>query len=533
MTTRKVNTLTDVGNITTGDKVVGERVDGTTVRITYAVEVSEDTTPQLGGNLDLNGKNINSVTPTEIGYVSGVTSALQTQIDGKSPTAGNASLVTVGTVTTGTWNATPVTVTYGGSGRATATAYAPLVGGTTATGAHQSVATAGSSGQLLVSQGASSIPTWTTPTYPVASATSGKILISDGTNFVPSTPTFPTAASTAGKLVQSDGTNLVMSTPTYPTAASTAGKHIKSDGTNLVMTTATYADTGTSGKLLIGDGTNYVETTSTYPSTTAGNGRILRSNGTNFIETSATYPTTTTVNQILYSSVANGVAGLATANSGVLVTGGTGIPSIATDIPTAVTIGGAYNYRAGGTDIPVADGGTGLSATTAYAVLCGGTTTTGNLQSVASVGTAAQVLTSNGAGALPTFQDLPTASIAASQADQETATSVTTFVSPGRQQFHPSAAKGWCQADVSGGATSSYNVTSVTDGGTGLATINWNVDMSSANHCIVGSAFRTAGAIASHFTALAAGSCTLQCTNIVGPAAIDPNNFMVVAYGDQ
>lgn len=59
------------------------------------------------------------------------------------------------------------------------------------------------------------------------------------------------------------------------------------------------------------------------------------------------------------------------------------------------------------TGLPVAGGGTGLSSTTAYAVLCGGATSTGALQSVASVGTAGQVLTSNGAGALPSFQAAP------------------------------------------------------------------------------------------------------------------------------
>jgi hypothetical protein len=69
-----------------------------------------------------------------------------------------------------------------------------------------------------------------------------------------------------------------------------------------------------------------------------------------------------------------------------------------------VSVEGNVLYRAGGTDVPVSDGGTGLSATTAYAVLCGGTTTTGALQSVAGLGTSGQVLTSNGAGALPTFQ---------------------------------------------------------------------------------------------------------------------------------
>jgi hypothetical protein len=54
--------------------------------------------------------------------------------------------------------------------------------------------------------------------------------------------------------------------------------------------------------------------------------------------------------------------------------------------------------------VTVAQGGTGVASTTAYAVQCGGTTSTGAHQAIASVGTSGQVLTSNGAGALPTFQ---------------------------------------------------------------------------------------------------------------------------------
>ena len=42
----------------------------------------------------------------------------------------------------------------------------------------------------------------------------------------------------------------------------------------------------------------------------------------------ATYPATTTINQLLYSSAANVIGGLATANSGTLVTSSTGVPSI-------------------------------------------------------------------------------------------------------------------------------------------------------------------------------------------------------------
>lgn len=43
--------------------------------------VVEDTTPQLGGNLDANGFNIEGVTPTEMSYLSGVTSGIQAQFN--------------------------------------------------------------------------------------------------------------------------------------------------------------------------------------------------------------------------------------------------------------------------------------------------------------------------------------------------------------------------------------------------------------------------------------------------------------------
>ncbi len=72
-----------------------------------------------------------------------------------------------------------------------------------------------------------------------------------------------------------------------------------------------------------------------------------------------------------------------------------------------VSYDGAGTFSALANPLIVSNGGTGVSSMTAYAVLCGGTTSTNPIQSIASVGTAAQVLTSNGAGALPTFQTAP------------------------------------------------------------------------------------------------------------------------------
>jgi len=54
---------------------------------------------------------------------------------------------------------------------------------------------------------------------------------------------------------------------------------------------------------------------------------------------------------------------------------------------------------------PVLEGGTGNVAISPYSVICGGSTTTGNLQVVSGTGSSTQVLTSNGASALPSWQN--------------------------------------------------------------------------------------------------------------------------------
>lgn len=62
-------------------------------------------------------------------------------------------------------------------------------------------------------------------------------------------------------------------------------------------------------------------------------------------------------------------------------------------------------YPAGEAALPVSEGGTGDTSFTPFAVVCGGTTPTNPLQSVVGVGTTGYVLTSNGTGLLPTWQD--------------------------------------------------------------------------------------------------------------------------------
>lgn len=122
---------------------------------------------------------------------------------------------------------------------------------------------------------------------------------------------------------------------------------------------------------------------------TATAGQIVRS-GSSAAPTwsTATYPATTTANRILYSSATNVIGEITSANSSILVTDGSGVPSLSTTIPFTV---------------PVTTGGTGKTSFTAYAPICGGTTTTGALQSAA-VGTALQIFASGGSAALPSYK---------------------------------------------------------------------------------------------------------------------------------
>jgi hypothetical protein len=119
----------------------------------------------------------------------------------------------------------------------------------------------------------------------------------------------------------------------------TAGTYLGDDS---ITTLGTIATGGWHGTTIAADhgGTG---------ATTLADGGLVIGNGTSAVEVVAAGATT----QILVGG------GAATA------------PVWGADIPTAVTIGTAYIYRASGTDVPVADGGTGASTLALNGVLYG------------------------------------------------------------------------------------------------------------------------------------------------------------------
>lgn len=489
-------------------------------------------TNAMSGDITISSTGVTAIGATK------VTNAMLAGSIAASKLVGS-DIATVGTITTGTWNGSLIPLQYSGT-NANLTA---SNGGVVYSDASklQILSGTATAGKLLASQ-SSTAPIWTTPTYPTTSGTSGKVLISDGTNNVYSTSTIPTSAgSTANKVLLSDGTNYVLSIPTFPNASATSLKHIRSDGTNWIASTVTYPDASvTAGKVMVSDGTNYVASTPTFPNASATSGKFIRSDGTNWIASTPTLPTSA------------GTAGK------VLTSDGTNYVESTPTFP---------NASATSRKIIVSDGTNWVASTETYAV----------------PGTSGNILTSNGTNwtsAVPapteaqvTFTDITTndssttkhgflkklsnsatqymdgtgawstpagSAAAAAQSDQETATSTTTYVSPGRQQFHPSAAKVWCFVGILADIQQSYNMTSCTDVGTGQVTFTIATDFSAATWCgqiseygDQGGTLATTHIVNIQNTGYAAGACTALCVQSLTGAVVDPAGYFFTGYGDQ
>ena len=142
------------------------------------------------------------------------------------------------------------------------------------------------------------------------------------------------------------------------------------------------------------------------------------------------------------------------------------------------------------------------------------------------IGTAGQFPAVNAGATALAYQSM------ASQADQETATSILAPVTPGRQQFHPSAAKFWAIVAADGIIGTSYNLTSVTDGGTGQMTFTIATDFTNVNWIPFGLPEADADIVFRvQHTSVSAGAAQLQVKDFAGTFT-DPTRFVLGGFGD-
>jgi hypothetical protein len=133
---------------------------------------------------------------------------------------------------------------------------------------------------------------------------------------------------------------------------------------------------------------------------------------------------------------------------------------------------------------------------------------------------------------------------AATQAEMEAATDTTKTVTPGRVQFHPGVAKAWCKTTLSGGVPSiarAYNISSITDNGTGDFTYNFSTAFSDANYAYGGvcrdssSKTRAISVNQSGAAAPTTTACRMVVVIDAGSGSGGPvdNDHSVFFFGDQ
>jgi hypothetical protein len=407
--------------------------------------------------------SVTSVTGTSLQIdASPTTGAVVVSID--SGYVGQTSITTLGTISSGTWAGTTIAVAHGGTGKTSFTAYNVICGGTSTTGALQNASGTMTSGYVLTANGTSSLPSWQAIVSGVSSVsgtsnqidvspTTGNVVVSIDAAYVGQT-SITTLGTIATGVWNGSVIGLSYGGTNHALTASNGGI-VWSDASKLNI----LSGTATAGQLLLsGSSATPAWSTSTYPATNAANTLLYASSSNTMAAlATATSAVLTTVSSVptwasdlsvglggtgnttftAYSVICAGttatgafqnVSGLGT--SGYVLTSngaaalptwqaaaGGGIGTLDADSGSAtgstVTIsGGSTGLTTSGSSatidltgtLVVANGGTGIATTTAYAVICGGTTATGAFQNVSGLGSSGYVLTSNGAGALPTWQ---------------------------------------------------------------------------------------------------------------------------------
>ncbi len=390
---------TELTGITQYDVLVGGATN-TITPISPSTSGYVLTSNGTGSNPSFQAVAVGAVTlDGDSGSATGSTITISGGTSGLTTSASSATMDITGTlnVSHGGTGATTLTGVLTGNGTSAITAssvtqYDVLVGG--ASNAISSVGP-GTSGQVLQSGGGSGNPAYSTATYP-SSTTANQILYSSSNNTIAGLATGNNGVliTSSGGVpsILADGTTgqvLTATTGSPPSWTSISVTGISTlDGDSGSCTGSTVTISGGSTGLTTSASSATMNLTGTLNVGHGGTGAttltgLLTGNGTSAI-------TATAITQ--YNVL---TAGASNAPNSVAPSATSGVPLISQGSSSQPVFGTAV----------VAGGGTGDTSFTAYSVICGGTTSTGALQNVSGLGTSGYVLTSNGAGALPTWQN--------------------------------------------------------------------------------------------------------------------------------
>lgn len=237
--------------------------------------------------------------------------ATKAEISDVSSTTSLPFLATIGTITTGVWNGTPITVPFGGTGSTTLSSNQVLLGN--GSGNVKLVSGFGSSGQALVSNGNGVVPTWqslnfdTTQNYSLTGTwTFGNTATFNASSIFNVAPTFGIFSATS----TGNATSSIVANLTIGNNASTSNLVISKNCTGCSENGRTQVTNTGTGPSTIGSTVSVTATCSGTMLVQTGGGTIQTAGSA---QLTASYPSASNAWTVTYNSSANTSSGTETA----------------------------------------------------------------------------------------------------------------------------------------------------------------------------------------------------------------------------